>query len=98
MASEMLVVCTSHSPGMERDTGEVMGLGFRAGLRDARHMVDAFAPDLVVLVGGDHRRTFREIVPAFAVVLSGGIMAEAGHPSADLDIPQGTARALVEDL
>ncbi|MFF5010503.1 3-carboxyethylcatechol 2,3-dioxygenase [Streptomyces phaeochromogenes] len=98
MATEKLVVCASHSPGMERDREQVQGLGFRAGLKEARRLVADFAPDCVVLVGGDHRRTFREIVPAFAVALSAGIMAEAGHPSARLKVPEGIARGLVEDL
>ncbi|UIX29333.1 3-carboxyethylcatechol 2,3-dioxygenase [Streptomyces sp. GQFP] len=98
MATEKLVVCASHSPGMERDEQHVQGLGFRAGLEEARRRVADFAPDCVVLVGGDHRRTFREIVPAFAVALSAGIMAEAGHPSARLKVPEGIARGLVEDL
>jgi 2,3-dihydroxyphenylpropionate 1,2-dioxygenase len=98
MATEKLVVCTSHSPGMERDGEQVQGLAFRAGLKEARRLVADFAPDCVVLVGGDHRRTFREIVPTFAVALSAGIMAEAGHAGARLKVPEGTARGLVEEL
>ncbi|MEV8546916.1 3-carboxyethylcatechol 2,3-dioxygenase [Streptomyces sp. NPDC051572] len=98
MATEKLVVCVSHSPGMERDQEQVQGLGFRAGLKEARRMVADFAPDWVVLVGGDHRRTFRKTVPAFAVAFSAGIMAEAGYPRGGLKVPEGIARGLVEDL
>jgi 2,3-dihydroxyphenylpropionate 1,2-dioxygenase len=93
-----LVVCASHSPGMERDTGQVEGLEFRAGLGRAREIVADFDPDVVVLFGGDHRRAFRNVVPAFAVALSAGIIPEGGHPAGKLDVPYGTARNLAEHL
>jgi 2,3-dihydroxyphenylpropionate 1,2-dioxygenase len=93
-----LVVCASHSPGMERDKEKVLGTGFRDGLAGAREVVAEFDPDLVVLFGGDHRRAFRNIVPAFGIALSAGIMAEAGFPAASLPVPGDTARALSEHL
>ncbi|SHN18511.1 3-carboxyethylcatechol 2,3-dioxygenase [Cryptosporangium aurantiacum] len=93
-----LVVCASHSPGMERDTERVEGTEFRAGLARARDLVTEFDPELVVLFGGDHRRAFRTVVPSFAVSLSAGIIAEGNHGPAALDVPYGTARNLTEHL
>jgi 2,3-dihydroxyphenylpropionate 1,2-dioxygenase len=93
-----LVVCASHSPGMERDVERVLGTAFREGLATARQIVSAFDPDLVVLFGGDHRRAFRHVVPSFAVAHSAGIMAEARHPAGELAVPHDTARALSEQL
>lgn len=97
-AGRRLVVCASHSPGMERDTDKAQGREFRDGLARAREEVAAFDPELVVLFGGDHRRAFRHVVPAFGIALSAGVMAEAGHPAAALDVPGDTARAMSEHL
>jgi 2,3-dihydroxyphenylpropionate 1,2-dioxygenase len=93
-----MVVCASHSPGKERDLRQVEGLGFRAGLAEARAAVAEFDPDLVVLFGGDHRHAFTSVVPAFAVALSAGIIAEAPHPGGRLQVPQARARAVAEHL
>ena len=93
-----LVVCASHSPGKERDTDRVEGLDFRAGLEKARATVADFDPDYVVLFGGDHRHAFTSVVPAFAVALSAGIIAEAPHPAGRLQVPHPRARALAEHL
>ncbi|MFF4767347.1 3-carboxyethylcatechol 2,3-dioxygenase [Streptomyces sp. NPDC001255] len=98
MSAQRLVVCASHSPGMERDKERVLGTDFREGLAEVRRTVAAFGPDLVVLFGGDHRRAFRHVVPAFGLALSAGIMAEAGFPAARLRVPGDTARALGEHL
>jgi 2,3-dihydroxyphenylpropionate 1,2-dioxygenase len=93
-----LVICASHSPGMERDIDRVQGSSFRAGLAQARSIVSAFDPDLIVLFGGDHRRAFRHVVPSFAVALSAGTLAEAGHEPGVLDVPHDVARSLAEHL
>ena len=98
MATEKLVVCTSHSPGLERDKDAEQGLGFRAGLKEARRLITEFGPDYVLIVAGDHRRAFREVVPAFAVALSAGVLAEAGLPETGLDVPGPIARDLAEHL
>jgi len=96
--ADRFVVCASHSPGMARDVDRVFGPKFRAGIDQVRDLVDAFAPDVVVLFGGDHRRAFRNIVPSFAVALSAGIMAEAGHPAGRLRVPAELSRALADRL
>ncbi len=83
---------------MERDVQEVEGSGFRAGLAEARRIVTEFAPDRAVVFGGDHRRAFVQVVPAFAVSLSAGIIAEGGHPSGELDVPAALAGELAEHL
>jgi len=96
--SHRLVVCASHSPGKERDTEHRFGLRFRRGLAEAAERVARFDPELVVLFGGDHRRAFRHVVPAFGVALSASILAESPHPAGELIVPSATARALVEHL
>ena len=95
---DRLVVCASHSPGKDRDVDEVYGSEFRGALTRARSLVLDFDPDYIVLFGGDHRRAFRTIVPTFGVAQSAGIMAEAGHPAAELNVPRAKARALAEHL
>lgn len=87
MRPDRLVVCASHSPGKERDVEHAFGRRFRSALDSAAERVRQFDPDLVVLFGGDHRRAFRHVVPAFGVALSASILAEGGHPAGDLDVP-----------
>jgi 2,3-dihydroxyphenylpropionate 1,2-dioxygenase len=91
-------VCASHSPGKERDVAEEFGLEFRSGLAAAAEQVAAFDPDVVVLFGGDHRRAFRHVVPAFGVVLSASILAEGPHGAGHLTVPSVLARDLAEHL
>ncbi|MCV7280201.1 3-carboxyethylcatechol 2,3-dioxygenase [Mycolicibacterium flavescens] len=98
MPSDRLVVCASHSPGMERDTERRLGLDFRGGLAEAAERVARFDPDVVVVFGGDHRRAFRHVVPTFAVALSASILAEGGHQAGELTVPSTTARDLAEHL
>jgi 2,3-dihydroxyphenylpropionate 1,2-dioxygenase len=93
-----LVVCASHSPGKERDVEHAFGREFRSGLTAAAERVREFDPDVVIVFGGDHRRAFRHVVPAFGVALSASILAEGGHPAGDLDVPPGLARGLCEHL
>lgn len=98
MTDRRLVVCASHSPGMERDLAREQGITFREGLARTRGIVEAFDPDLVVLFGGDHRHAFTTVVPSFAIALSAGILAEGPHPRGELQVPAGTARELAEHL
>lgn len=93
-----MVVCASHSPGKERDVEQQSGQTFRAALTQAAAEVHRFDPDVVVLFGGDHRRAFRHVVPAFAVVLSATIIAEGPHPAGGLAVPAELARELGEHL
>lgn len=98
VTSERLVVCASHSPGKERDVEHVFGREFRSALMAAAERVQRFDPDVVLVFGGDHRRAFRHVVPAFGVALSASILAEGGHQAGDLDVPPATARRLCEHL
>jgi 2,3-dihydroxyphenylpropionate 1,2-dioxygenase len=98
MTSERLVVCASHSPGKERDVDHAFGHRFRSALTAAAERVQRFDPDVVVVFGGDHRRAFRHVVPAFGVALSASILAEGGHPAGPLDVPFALARGLCEHL
>jgi 2,3-dihydroxyphenylpropionate 1,2-dioxygenase len=95
---DRLIVCASHSPGMMRDVEHVYGTEFRDGLARVRSLVEEFAPDVVVLFGGDHRRAFRKVVPSFAVALSAAIMAEAGRSAGALRVPPEPARGLADHL
>jgi 2,3-dihydroxyphenylpropionate 1,2-dioxygenase len=92
------VVCASHSPGKERDVEHAFGHRFRSALTAAAERVQHFDPDLVVVFGGDHRRAFRHVVPAFGVAMSASILAEGGHPAGGLDVPAEPARRLCEHL
>ncbi|HVV08097.1 3-carboxyethylcatechol 2,3-dioxygenase [Amycolatopsis sp.] len=96
--SSTLVLCASHAPGMDRDTEEALGRTFRAGVAKARATIAEFDPELVLLFGGDHRRAFKTVVPAFGVAVSASLMAEGMQQSAVLDVPGETARALSEFL
>jgi 2,3-dihydroxyphenylpropionate 1,2-dioxygenase len=98
VTSERLVVCASHSPGKERDVEHAFGQRFRSALTAAAARVQQFDPELVVVFGGDHRRAFRHVVPAFGVAMSASILAEGGHPTGDLDVPSEVARGLCEHL
>ena len=98
MTPERLVVCASHSPGKERDVEHAFGLEFRSALSAAAARVRQFDPDVVIVFGGDHRRAFRHVVPAFGLALSASIMAEGGHPAGGLDVPRELARDLCEHL
>lgn len=98
MTAERLVVCASHSPGKERDVEHAFGRRFRSALDEAAERVRRFDPDVVVLFGGDHRRAFRHVVPAFGIAMSASILAEGGHPAGDLDVPSALARRLCEHL
>jgi 2,3-dihydroxyphenylpropionate 1,2-dioxygenase len=98
MAPDRLVVCASHSPGKERDVEHAFGHEFRSALAEAAERVRQFDPDVVLVFGGDHRRAFRHVVPAFGVALSASILAEGGHPAGDLDVPSALARRLCEHL
>ena len=92
------MVCASHSPGKERDVEHAFGREFRSALAAAAERVRRFDPELVVVFGGDHRRAFRHVVPAFGVVMSASILAEGGHPAGELDVPSEVARGLCEQL
>jgi 2,3-dihydroxyphenylpropionate 1,2-dioxygenase len=98
MAPDRLVVCASHSPGKERDVEHAFGHEFRSALAKAAERVRQFDPDVVLVFGGDHRRAFRHVVPAFGIALSASILAEGGHPAGDLDVPSALARRLCEHL
>ncbi|HEX3786892.1 MAG TPA: 3-carboxyethylcatechol 2,3-dioxygenase [Pseudonocardiaceae bacterium] len=92
------VLCASHAPGMDRDTGQVLGRTFREGVARARGQIAEFDPELVLLFGGDHRRAFKTVVPAFGLALTARLMAEGAQQAAPLDVPTDIARALGEFL
>ncbi len=95
LTPERLVVCASHSPGKERDVEHAFGRLFRSALTSAAERAQQFDPDVVIVFGGDHRRAFRHVVPAFGVALSASILAEGGHPAGDLDVPSAAGARIV---
>lgn len=97
-AGTAMVVCASHSPGMLRDTGAEYGAVFRAGIDEARRRVTAFAPDLVVFFGSDHRRAFVDSVPAIAVMLAADGLGDLGSPEGSYDVPSEIAEPLAAAL
>jgi 2,3-dihydroxyphenylpropionate 1,2-dioxygenase len=93
-----MTLCASHAPGLDRDAAGEYGKEFRLGLAAARHAVQEFAPEVVVLFAGDHRRAFTEISPAFAVAESAQLLAEGSISAEQLSVPVELTRALCEAL
>jgi 2,3-dihydroxyphenylpropionate 1,2-dioxygenase len=96
--SRLLTVCASHSPGMARDGEATQGTTFRQGLDRAKAIVEDFKPDLAVVFGADHRRTFTNTVPAFAVVASATALGDLGSPSGRYQIPTDQVERLASNL
>lgn len=98
MTARSMVVCASHSPGMLRDTTAEFGHEFRAGVDEAARRVAAFAPDLVVFFGSDHRRAFVDSVPAVAVMAAADGLGDLGSPTGRYDVPVELAESLAGTL
>ncbi|MFJ8019422.1 3-carboxyethylcatechol 2,3-dioxygenase [Streptomyces sp. NPDC096311] len=96
--SSTMVLCASHAPGMDRDTEHGLGRSFRAGVAQGRAAIAEFAPEVVLLFGGDHRRAFTTVVPAFGVALTARLRAEGAQQGAALDVPRDLALELSEFL
>jgi 2,3-dihydroxyphenylpropionate 1,2-dioxygenase len=96
--SDVMVVCASHSPGMLRDAQAEFGGTFREGLDVAARRVAAFAPDLVVFFGSDHRRAFVDSVPAIAVMAAAEGLGDLGSPTGSYDVPADIAEPLAAVL
>lgn len=86
--------CASHAPGMARDADRRQGTTFRAAVATLRTQVAAFDPDLVVMFGVDHVRTYEPIVPAVSVVLAAEGLGDAGSPTGSYDVDSDEAGAL----
>src|SRR3984893_6141619 len=98
MTSARMVVCASHTPGMLRDTGGEFGHACRAGVTEAAARVAAFAPDLVVFFGSDHRRAFVDPVPAIALMTGAEGMGDLGSATGRYDVPAKVASELAARL
>lgn len=83
----ILAVAASHAPGMARDHDARQGRDFRAGFGRVRALIDAYDPELVILVGPDHLRCFDAVVPAAAVVASATAGGDAGSPAGTYRVP-----------
>ena len=98
MTSARMVVCASHTPGMLRDKAGEFGHAFRAGVTEAAARVAAFAPELVVFFGSDHRRAFVDPVPAIAVMTGAEGMGDLGSATGRYDVPAKIAAELAGRL
>jgi 2,3-dihydroxyphenylpropionate 1,2-dioxygenase len=98
MTGRAMVVCASHSPGMLRDSTAEFGHEFRAGVEETARRVAAFAPDLVVFFGSDHRRAFVDSVPAVAVMAAADGLGDLGSPTGHYDVPVEIAETLAARL
>src|ERR1700743_2787405 len=98
MTSARMVLCASHTPGMLRDTAGEYGHAFRTGVAEAAARVAAFAPQLVVFFGSDHRRAFVDPVPAIAVMTGAEGMGDLGSATGRYDVPAQIAQELAGRL
>jgi len=98
MAYQSMTLCASHSPGVARDAEEVHGAQFRAGMRRAKELVEAYDPTLVVFFGSDHRRAFTDTIPAISVVLGAEGLGDLLSPTGPYDVPRETAKDLAGHL
>jgi 2,3-dihydroxyphenylpropionate 1,2-dioxygenase len=92
---ERLVVAASHSPTLGSAAGVDLHAPVTAAIERARQVVARFDPELVVFFGADHRRAFRAVVPAFAIVLSATSRGDRGAPEGAYDVPAPLARELI---
>ncbi|MBI4935762.1 MAG: 3-carboxyethylcatechol 2,3-dioxygenase [Actinobacteria bacterium] len=69
-----------------------------AAWEQARGIIDAFDPELVVLFGIDHRRAFRSVIPSVAVALEATARGDRDGPVGRYRVPSDIARALAEHL
>ena len=99
----LLACCMSHSPvrDLVHPPAEVEARA-REALAEARHLVEDFDPDLVVIFGPDHFNHYSyESMPAFSVGLSASSVADFGAVPTEADVPWRVARdlagAILED-
>lgn len=98
LAPLRMSACASHAPGMARDAEKRQGTTFRTALSKLRAQVAEFDPDLVVMFGVDHVRTYEPIVPAISVILAAEGLGDAGSPTGNYDIDSDEAAALAAFL
>lgn len=86
------VACLSHSPAMTNDPAGAQEFR-RAGARVAAAAA-AFAPDLVVYFGPDHRRAMTELLPCFTIAEAAQGFGDWETSTQDYDVPADHAQAL----
>jgi 2,3-dihydroxyphenylpropionate 1,2-dioxygenase len=104
MSEIVLGVGASHTTLMNTQWAKVDHLArahaFRDALIDAKAVMTAAAPDLVVIVGSNHFRGFwLDLMPAFTIGVDEVIAAgEHGTPSGPQAVEPSTAQRLCQDL
>ena len=93
-----LVIAAAHSPALGRIAGHDVHPPVVAAMAQARQLVSAFDPEVVVFFGADHRRAFRAVIPAFAVAVSATSRGDRGAPEGSYDVPATLARELIEGV
>ena len=63
---------------------------------EARSIIDAFDPELVVYFGIDHRRAFRTVIPSVAVALAATAGGDRDGPVGRYSVPGDRARELAQ--
>jgi 2,3-dihydroxyphenylpropionate 1,2-dioxygenase len=98
----MIAVCASHSPLMLTDiehTDAQRQEDFRAAMARAARMIDAYAPELVVVFGPDHfNGLFFDLMPAFCVGVQAQSTEDWGLAPGMLDVPRELAMDCVRAL
>ena len=68
-------------------------------IRQAREAVQAFAPELVVLIAPDHYNGFfNDLMPTFCIGTEATAVGDYGSPAGPLNVPNDTALALAQYL
>lgn len=74
------------------------GKVFRAGIAAVRAAIQAFAPDITIVFGTDHRRAFVSTVPAMAVITEASGWGDYGLPTDPFRVDRATAEELASGL
>ncbi|MEU0485808.1 AmmeMemoRadiSam system protein B [Streptosporangium sp. NPDC006013] len=104
MSRIVLGIGASHSTLMNTNWDEVAhqedAQRFRAGLGEARELVEAARPDAVVVIGSNHfRGFFLDLMPAFTVGVAECVgSGESGTPGGPLPVDTELARKLMWSL
>jgi 2,3-dihydroxyphenylpropionate 1,2-dioxygenase len=99
--SDRLTICLSHADPQPEPGPTAFAVGSKvlsAAWDDARQVVADFDPELVVLYGTDHRRTFRDVIPTVAVALAAHGRGDRDGPVREYRVPENLARGLAGAL
>ena len=99
--SDRLTICLSHADPQETPGPAAFAFGsplLHGAWDQARQIMAAFDPEIVVLFGPDHRRAFREVIPTVAIALAASGRGDRDSPTGDYQVPADLARDLATSL